>query len=1081
MSDDDIIVYYLDCPFAEKDHAKALGAQFDGSSRRWFVPAHHYPIIHRFNRWRPFGNRVYLDCPYSEKDKAKQAGAKWDPTVKAWYATVQKNKQVPAKFRKWLTDEDEHGSSVSVNPDVAYSAASPTQKKTKAKPAKVKEQATPAASASAAKKRGNANDAATLRITDNMTVSQLQDECRLRGIKGISGKTKDWLLEILGVGSIWQTMSMEQTKNGPAKKKSAPAEKAPPKKKEPTAAGSATKAKATATTTPKKKAAVPTKPPPAKKAKATPAVATQKKAAPPKATDWGSLPQVDSNLTVAQLMHELLHRQPDIKGTSNKSKSWFLEALGEHSIWMTSPDLPKNNIVSKQPRVSTSLTIAQLTHELMSRRSSSATSAGIATKGLSSKSKTDLLKLVGAGSIWTTAPPTETSNSGNTKDSKASANDKTSPPKKKNAAVKKTTAASAKKRPANTKKEAQTKSKTVSSTSKNPTAATSTPSVIMPPTPVHSSTSKSILQSSTPGRAPKENEKRVAPPKAKKEATTKTNKDRFKVVPQVAASSPHIASAAVVPTAAVIPKPVARPSIATHPGNMARLLGKQPSTPKDIKTDKPTKTVNIQPATARSAQPVAVGSSSSAIFSVSNKRPAETMAEPAKKNVKLESSATDRLVPVVTSNMTLPQLKEEMKARQPGLKGYSSKNKGWFLSQLPLGTELQSSAEYRSSRDTEAAKLHTHHSRCHAHPLADACILRAHPSACGDGSHLRREHRGRCDVDHLHICDERPYRSCEQCDWDICHSCFDFESLATEDERNKEWQKRREEERRRGFLFFTRAAPPNSYYSDDDEEDDGEDDDLKKFPDQIRNPPSRNQDINSKLKYTVWKKDVHRKQDATFVEKDFDSSFCTLEEASLRVEYVFYYDNPWGCVKHEMYADDDKELKGGLRYMRSDPDGGGSLTVSVMPSAAFDILEGNWNRSSNDFSSFLNQSTRRSEGLSPPPESSYAKSIRNPTTSNKNQSVKQQFTVWTSCGSYEGPPDKEFNSSYATLEQANKRAEYVFFYKNPWGLTNDEEIPHPETDEVTDQGFRYLECHSDDSQSWTVSVVPSIAFEYINL
>ena len=70
----------------------------------------------------------------------------------------------------------------------------------------------------ATKKRGNAQDATTLRISDAMTVGQLQEECRTRGISGYSGKNKDYLLEQLGAGSIWQTMSMKTKKQKEEKK-----------------------------------------------------------------------------------------------------------------------------------------------------------------------------------------------------------------------------------------------------------------------------------------------------------------------------------------------------------------------------------------------------------------------------------------------------------------------------------------------------------------------------------------------------------------------------------------------------------------------------------------------------------------------------------------------------------------------------------------------------------------------------------------------------------------------------------------------------------------------------------------------
>lgn len=41
----------LDVPFAEKDHAKSLGARWDSVRRSWYVP--HGTDIHLFKRWWP--------------------------------------------------------------------------------------------------------------------------------------------------------------------------------------------------------------------------------------------------------------------------------------------------------------------------------------------------------------------------------------------------------------------------------------------------------------------------------------------------------------------------------------------------------------------------------------------------------------------------------------------------------------------------------------------------------------------------------------------------------------------------------------------------------------------------------------------------------------------------------------------------------------------------------------------------------------------------------------------------------------------------------------------------------------------
>jgi hypothetical protein len=96
--------------------------------------------------------------------------------------------------------------------------------------------------------------------------------------------------------------------------------------------------------------------------------------------------------------------------------------------------------------------------------------------------------------------------------------------------------------------------------------------------------------------------------------------------------------------------------------------------------------------------------------------------------------------------------------------------------------------------------------------------------------------------------------------------------------------------------------------------------------------------------------------------------------------------------------------------------------------------------------------------------------------------------VWTSFGydydgwhSYAGLSEKIFNSSFSSIEEANQRAEYVFYYENPWGLHDEYDFPYPEMDTVTPDGFRLLKTFAGDSERWTVSAIPSVAFDYMDL
>jgi hypothetical protein len=113
---------------------------------------------------------------------------------------------------------------------------------------------------------------------------------------------------------------------------------------------------------------------------------------------------------------------------------------------------------------------------------------------------------------------------------------------------------------------------------------------------------------------------------------------------------------------------------------------------------------------------------------------------------------------------------------------------------------------------------------------------------------------------------------------------------------------------------------------------------LKRFPKFIRDPPAEQLDQDSKLQFTVWTSHEDRYGDGR-PSKEFNSSFATLEDAIHRVEYVFWFQNPWGFDTDEMHADEDFINNKGLRRMEVEPDGCGRWTVSVIPSHAFEYLD----------------------------------------------------------------------------------------------------------------------------------------------
>ncbi|HEX2546758.1 MAG TPA: DUF5710 domain-containing protein [Ramlibacter sp.] len=46
--------------------------------------------------------RTYLNCPFAEKDEAKTLGARWDAAKKRWY--VQDVKDL-SPFERWMSEE----------------------------------------------------------------------------------------------------------------------------------------------------------------------------------------------------------------------------------------------------------------------------------------------------------------------------------------------------------------------------------------------------------------------------------------------------------------------------------------------------------------------------------------------------------------------------------------------------------------------------------------------------------------------------------------------------------------------------------------------------------------------------------------------------------------------------------------------------------------------------------------------------------------------------------------------------------------------------------------------------------------
>ena len=125
------------------------------------------------------------------------------------------------------------------------------------------------------------------------------------------------------------------------------------------------------------------------------------------------------------------------------------------------------------------------------------------------------------------------------------------------------------------------------------------------------------------------------------------------------------------------------------------------------------------------------------------------------------------------------------------------------------------------------------------------------------------------------------------------------------------------------------------------------------------------------------------------------------------------------------------------------------------------------------------------------PQNNFKTNIIDPADKNMDLDGNKQkgYTVWCSDGygndgwhSYDGPPDKEFDSTYSSKVDANERARYLFYWKNPWGHSPEE------MDEVGEEGINKSKRRDGlvtyvvsppDSTTWTVAVVPDAAYAHL--
>lgn len=223
-------------------------------------------------------------------------------------------------------------------------------------------------------------------------------------------------------------------------------------------------------------------------------------------------------------------------------------------------------------------------------------------------------------------------------------------------------------------------------------------------------------------------------------------------------------------------------------------------------------------------------------------------------------------------------------------------------------------------------------------------------------------------------------------------------------------------------------------------------------------------------------------------ESIFDSSFSTKLEANKRAKYLFYDENQWGVGADEIESMDVKTDKvNGLVSFTCTGGDSQNWAVDVVPKAVYEVRrkknkspgalglnsvggmefsETNWEAQEKEQMEMV----KFVEGA--------PKTVSEPPPASRNKDSVLAFIVRHSEGyepdgwhSYMGPAEKRFDTSFASKEQANKRAMYLFYKKNTWGLGVDEMM---ENDIETSYagGMVHLTCSPPDSGFWTVDVVP---------
>jgi len=307
-------------------------------------------------------------------------------------------------------------------------------------------------------------------------------------------------------------------------------------------------------------------------------------------------------------------------------------------------------------------------------------------------------------------------------------------------------------------------------------------------------------------------------------------------------------------------------------------------------------------------------------------------------------------IPLVSSSMTIAQLKEECTTRNPCIKGISGKNKSWLLSHLGEGSEVQGSDEWKAKKQADRhgemdrqKVLHSNkYPYVHKCPLAKSSALMLH------GTPRLAKSSVECDLCWEETCYDTfrspgtPIYTCEPCNWDICQTCFNEKnkSLEEKEQIRREMRRLAEEERVRREKEEARRQKE---YARRQKEEEKRWNAPKRFKNVIINPSHIHLDPDSStLKYTVWCSDGYDNDRWHSYEgppsREFDSVWKSKKEANDRAEYLFFWKNPWGTAPNQVSddgGDPEPSDVDGLNSWTVSPDDTSRWSVGAVPADAF--------------------------------------------------------------------------------------------------------------------------------------------------